>query len=111
MKTADREEKDPDRERRWPDAKPVKMHHVESSAIEAVGYDPENCLLHVRFKQTGLYTYRNVPPDVFREFLAASSKGRFYNQYIRNAYKYYRRIEPGEDDELQGGWEQPGTEQ
>jgi hypothetical protein len=98
-----RAEKDPDRDRRWPDAPRVRMRPVKSSAIDAVGYDAERCLLHVRFRHTGLYTYRDVPPDVFEAFLAASSKGRFYNQYVRSAFQFQRRIEPGGDDALASG--------
>ena len=89
------------------------MYPVKSSAIDAVGYDAENALLHVRFKHTGLYTYRNVPPEVFVEFLAASSKGRFYNQHVKSAFAYERRRGPGgpeEEEERELEREQPGAE-
>ena len=91
--------KEPDREERGADASRVRMVPVRSSALAAVGYDAERCLLHIRFRHTGLYTYQNVPPDVFEALLAAESKGRFYNQYIRNAFEQYRRLEPESRDD------------
>jgi hypothetical protein len=41
-----------------------EMREVDSSAIEAVGYDPDTRELHVRFKDTGLYVYSGV--DIVR---------------------------------------------
>jgi len=96
--TRKRTEQEPGRERRRPGTSSVKMIAVESSALAAVGYDRERCLLHVRFRHTGFYTYEHVPPDVFEALLVADSKGRFYNQHIRNAFEHYRRLEPGQDE-------------
>jgi hypothetical protein len=105
--TRKRAEQEPARERRRPGTSPVKspvkMIAVESSALAAVGYDHERCLLHVRFRHTGFYTYEHVPPDVFEALLAADSKGRFYNQHIRNAFEHYRRLEPGQDEAPSAG--------
>ena len=69
-----------------------EMHEVESSAIEAVGYDPAARELHVRFKDTGLYVYSGVEEKVAAELLAAESKGAYFNQEIKpRRYPYERR--------------------
>lgn len=63
-----------------------EMTFVDSSNIEAVGYDAENTELHVRFIKSGTYVIRNVPQEVFDQFLAADSKGSFYNRVIKPNY-------------------------
>lgn len=63
---------------------------VESSSIEAVGYDPASKRLYVRFRSTYTYVYYEVAKSVFDDLLAADSKGRFLNQEIKDAYDYRR---------------------
>ncbi len=75
------------------------MHPVESSNIEAIGYDEEEEMLYVAFtaKRTTprtLYQYFNVSPDEFSNFLAADSKGKYFHQYIREA-KFYNKLDIG----------------
>lgn len=65
----------------------VKMDLVESSNIASIGYEPEIKKLHVKFKSGGLYTYDNVPFEVYESFLKSESKGRFFQQSIRPVYK------------------------
>src|SRR5690348_4515312 len=50
---------------------------VESSCIDSVGY--ENEVLEVRFGNGGVYRYFEVPAQLYRQLLAAESKGRFFN--------------------------------
>ena len=69
-----------------------EMHAVDSSAIEAVGYDPAARKLHVRFKDTGLYVYSGVEEGIAAALLAAESKGTYFNQEIKpRGYPYERR--------------------
>ena len=63
---------------------------VESSSIEAVGYDPASKRLYVRFRSAYTYVYDEVAKAVFDDLLAADSKGRFLNQEIKGAYDYRR---------------------
>ena len=68
-----------------------EMHYVDSSSIEAVGYDKENMELHVRFLESGAtYVYRNVPREVFDELMTADSKGSHFNREIRNTYEFHK---------------------
>ena len=63
---------------------------VTSSAIAAIGYDPQFQGLEVELKTGSLYLYREVPAHIHRAFLAALSKGSFYNAWIRDAYPFVR---------------------
>lgn len=56
---------------------------VESSSIAAVGFDPELSVLSIRFHSGGTYRYFGVPASVHAAFLAAESKGAFFQAEIR----------------------------
>lgn len=66
-----------------------EMQYVDSSNIEAVGYDPETLELHVRFVGSGdTYAYFNVPDFAFSELMQSGSKGAFLNSQIKGTYDY-----------------------
>lgn len=66
-----------------------EMHYVDSSNVEAIGYDADNQLLHVRFLESGdTYLYYDVEEWVFHEFLQADSKGIYLNTSIKGRYQY-----------------------
>ena len=58
---------------------------VNSTAIRAVGYD--GYTLTVEFHSGRVYDHPHVPYSVFEGLLNASSKGAYYNRYIRGKYK------------------------
>ncbi len=60
---------------------------VSSSNIRSIGYDAKAQILEVEFKSGGIYQYLNVPEDVFDRFMAASSKGRFFDQRVKDRYR------------------------
>lgn len=64
----------------------MEMIRVSSSAISAVGYDPETRRMQIRFKQGGTYTFCRVPQHVFEGLLASGSKGAYYDRHIRDRY-------------------------
>ena len=67
-----------------------RMHRVDSTSIEAIGYDRRTRELYVRFLESGhTYVYRGVEDDVFEEFLGADSKGNYFNREIKGKYPYY----------------------
>ena len=68
-----------------------EMHYVDSSNVEAIGYDPETRELHVQFINSGNYAYLDVEEWVFNEFLQAGSKGEYLNQNIKGVYNYELR--------------------
>lgn len=66
-----------------------EMQYVDSSNIEAIGYDFETRELHVRFLKSGdTYIYYDVEDWVFSEFLQAGSKGGYLGAQIRGRYQY-----------------------
>jgi hypothetical protein len=63
---------------------------VESSAVEAVGYDADQQELWVRFTGGAVYAYVDVPEDTHRALLAADSIGTFVNHEIKPHHRYRR---------------------
>ena len=69
------------------------MHPVDSSSIDAVGYDADAQELHVRFVESGeTYVYDGVPELVWRQLLHADSKGTFLNDRIRDVYAFRHAV-------------------
>lgn len=64
------------------------MRPVESSAIEAVGYEPATRELFIRYVETATYVYRNVGPEVFDKLISAPSKGAFVNEHVKPRFDY-----------------------
>ncbi len=61
-------------------------HIVQSSAMNRIGYDKITAQLHIEFKGSDIYTFCRVPESLFVQFLHASSKGTFYDRYIRDKF-------------------------
>lgn len=59
---------------------------VDSSAIAAVQYHERQRRLDIELTNGRTYRYLDVPPDVYEGFMAAESKGRYYNDHIRDVY-------------------------
>ncbi len=64
------------------------MSHIDSSNIDAIGYNPDNCTLRVRFKGGAGYDYEGVEPDVFDQFMTAPSAGKFFFKQVKSQYPY-----------------------
>lgn len=64
------------------------MTEVSSSNLESVGYDPSTETLRIKFKSGGLYEYYTVPQDVYDGLMAASSKGKYFHDNIKDKYPY-----------------------
>jgi hypothetical protein len=63
--------------------------------IVAIGYDEATETLEVEFASGALYRYRGVHADVFEDFHAAPSKGRFFNGRIKDAYPWEEAAKAG----------------
>lgn len=59
---------------------------VVSSAIAAVAYTANDSILDVEFTSGACYRYVGVAAQVVHDFLAADSKGVFFNRCIRPCY-------------------------
>lgn len=62
---------------------------VDSEFIEAICYRHLVSVLLVRFHSGCIYQYDFVFQPVFDDFLSAESKGRYFNQYIKDCYPSY----------------------
>ena len=62
----------------------------ESSNIVRYRYDEESQTLEVEFKGGNIYQYFDVPIGLAEEFGMAPSKGQYFGQNIRNAFRYAR---------------------
>jgi len=65
------------------------MQYVDSSNIEAIGYDNASQELHVRFLKSGeTYVYYAVDEWVFIELMQSDSKGKYLNANIKRNYQF-----------------------
>lgn len=68
-----------------------EMTYVDSSNIEAIGYDDDAQELHVRFLSGASYIYHDVPRQIFDDLMHAASKGSFLNREVKGVYRYTRQ--------------------
>lgn len=64
--------------------------YVLSPVIRKVAYDAESQRLYVTFVNRQTYCYSGVLPERFAEFLAARSKGEYFNLSIRGNYAFHK---------------------
>ncbi len=67
----------------------MEMIEVDSSMIQAVGYDAAAEELEVVFNSGRVWRYQGVPQQVYEELLAADSKGRYKRDCIIDCYPDY----------------------
>lgn len=69
----------------------MEMTKVESSNIEAIGYETD--VLYIQFKTGDLYSYSPVTEEMYNELMAAESKGKYFAANIkRNSKIAYQKI-------------------
>jgi len=66
----------------------MERQEVNSSNIASIGYDPETSVLEIEFRGSGIYEYYDIPRDVHEKFARAPSHGRYFDQYIKDLYKF-----------------------
>lgn len=64
------------------------MQMVDSSNVEAVGYDAENSAIYVRFLSGDTYVYAGVDQGTFEQLLTADSVGSYLNREIKPHYEH-----------------------
>jgi hypothetical protein len=65
---------------------------VESSLIRSVTYGSD-ATLTIRFHSGAVYRYFTVPRTILEAFLAATSKGTYFNRHIRDAFPYQHVVD------------------
>ncbi|MBA2847857.1 KTSC domain-containing protein [Thermosulfuriphilus ammonigenes] len=68
----------------------MRLQELYSSHLKSVAYDPQRQTLLVEFRNGALYEFYQVPEEVFRGLISASSHGRFFNRHIRQRFPYRR---------------------
>jgi KTSC domain len=62
---------------------------MPSTSIRRSFYDPETKVLSVWFVTSGKrYDYEAVPPEVYAALRNAFVKGRYFNEHIRDHFRY-----------------------
>jgi hypothetical protein len=60
---------------------------VDSTVVAAIGYDERKEILEIEFHfRNAVYQYEDVPAEVWAAFKASDSKGKYFNENIRNSY-------------------------
>ncbi|MBP7828299.1 MAG: KTSC domain-containing protein [Kiritimatiellae bacterium] len=73
-------------------AEEAALQDVESTLVQAVGYDAATQTLTVKLVTDGsVYEYFGVPQEVYDQFMAAESKGNFFAKNIKNVYKFQKK--------------------
>jgi lysyl-tRNA synthetase class 2 len=60
-----------------------------SSAIADIAYETDRERLTVTFVTGRIYEYFDVPSDVAAAFESAASRGTYFNQHIRDRYRFH----------------------
>ena len=63
------------------------MYPVNSSQISYIGFDDENNILYVTFKNNKTYEYSDVPYVTWKALKNAPSIGSYFSSNIKNKYK------------------------
>lgn len=66
----------------------MQMTRFSSRGIAAAGYEGER--LVIAFRNGGTYAYTGVPAAIAAQLLAAPSKGRYYQSFIRGRFPSVR---------------------
>jgi hypothetical protein len=67
---------------------PVARVPVASSSVASIGYSPGT--LEEQFRSGAVYRFFEVPRTIYDAFLAAPSKGMFFNESVRGRFGYAR---------------------
>jgi hypothetical protein len=63
---------------RWP---------MPSKVIAGFDYDAKKSVLTITFTTGRIYAYEDVPHPVYEAFRFANSKGRYFNDHIRDCFR------------------------
>lgn len=65
----------------------INMLSVQSSNLDAVGYDEPTKALHIRFKNGAVWEYTEVPAEEYQALMSADSIGSHYAKYIKKKFE------------------------
>lgn len=59
---------------------------VDSSSLRSIGYERATATLEVEFTNGGVYRYADVPAELWSAFRQAGSKGKFFQDNVRDRF-------------------------
>jgi len=83
--------------------------NLQSTSLNAATFQEQSAFLELEFRNGAIYRYSDVPAQVYRELLRAESKGRYFNQHVRNRFSY-TKIDPARNGANRGSALNPSTE-
>lgn len=57
-----------------------------STNVAGAGYDKDTREFAIRFHSGRTYTFLEVPEEVYEDFTEAASKGKFFNERIKDTF-------------------------
>ena len=69
----------------------MKMKSIQSTSISEIGYNRRT--MNVKFHNGMIYEFKKVPRMIFDSFTKAQSKGRFFNDEIKQEYPFKKLTE------------------
>jgi hypothetical protein len=66
----------------------MRRERVESTTMKSVGYAARERILEIEFDSGAIYQYLDVPAKIHASLMRAESKGRYFNDEIREIYPY-----------------------
>lgn len=77
----------------------IPMTPCESSQLCEFGYDAATKTLAIRFNgrsgEKTVYTYAEVPPEVFAGLQEAESKGKYFGSAIKGQFEFTKLVDDG----------------
>ena len=66
----------------------MDLLQITSSLISQIGYEPNEEVLIVQFKNGAYYQYDNVSEQMYQNMMDSSSIGKYFSSYIKNTRPY-----------------------
>jgi hypothetical protein len=63
------------------------VHTIRSSFLESCEYDKKTKILKITFRNGKEYEYKDVPQEVYNDFITAESAGKYYTANIKGQYE------------------------
>lgn len=73
--------------------KHLEVIDVQSKMLKSVIWDHKNNQMMVKFVESPIYVFPDVPRFVFERFVKAESKGRFFLGIIKKQYPRFIRLD------------------
>jgi hypothetical protein len=61
---------------------------MPSTVIEHFSYDQDSSSLRITFITGKVYVYKDVPEAIYKALKIAGSKGRYFNYFIKDKFKF-----------------------